>query len=503
MTIESTLSKKKYIGNGITRFFPIPFFVIEADHIFLVKRSNLGAFTINSNFRVDLDKMEVEYPLSGEALQNGEELVIYRQVPLNQIVDLENAGAFHPKVLEKDGFDRIVLQVQQVAEELSRSIKVPITSDDPPELLAEQIFEARDISLNSLNISTENAQIASQKAEQIMEQLPLLLEAKENALNQILAQEQSLSNQFTELANGKIVEVRSWAVGDILSQPEGSAKYWAEIAQSAVVGVPDATTLIKGKLLIALDSDVTAGTNTEKAITPKQLAEKSSSMLSLANIYTNQQISQIPVISDATTMAKGKVRLASLAEIEAREGEGVIKSSDLPAIHQTIRASIEASTVESPTEMAVAEELEAIDALLNTKANANLGNVTSLTQSFKTLLQNSGGAGQAYISETWKSTDSSSWYRKWSDGFIEQGGSISHEIECSPVEKTISFPLNFSTTTYSGLVIDVYKAMIGTDGPLWPSIAVKRNSSMDIQLLSTVSGCIFKSTGLCWYATGY
>lgn len=29
----------------------------------------------------------------------------------------------------------------------------------------------------------------------------------------------------------------------------------------------------------------------------------------------------------------------------------------------------------------------------------------------------------AYITETWKSTDGTSWYRKWSDGWIEQGGS--------------------------------------------------------------------------------
>ena len=29
---------------------------------------------------------------------------------------------------------------------------------------------------------------------------------------------------------------------------------------------------------------------------------------------------------------------------------------------------------------------------------------------------------KAYVTETWKSTDGTSWYRVWSDGFIEQGG---------------------------------------------------------------------------------
>lgn len=48
-----------------------------------------------------------------------------------------------------------------------------------------------------------------------------------------------------------------------------------------------------------------------------------------------------------------------------------------------------------------------------------------------------------HITETWKSTDGGSWYRKWSDGFIEQGGRIT-----SPTT-TISLHTAFTTTNYT------------------------------------------------------
>lgn len=60
---------------------------------------------------------------------------------------------------------------------------------------------------------------------------------------------------------------------------------------------------------------------------------------------------------------------------------------------------------------------------------------------------------KAYITETWKR--GTSWYRVWSDGFIEQGGSYT-----SPVNSKFTITLNkpMTTTYYHCDVNDVYNA---------------------------------------------
>lgn len=50
----------------------------------------------------------------------------------------------------------------------------------------------------------------------------------------------------------------------------------------------------------------------------------------------------------------------------------------------------------------------------------------------------------AYVTKTWKSTDGSSSYRKWSDGFIEQWGLFNG----SYAGGTVTFPTQFSNINY-------------------------------------------------------
>lgn len=52
---------------------------------------------------------------------------------------------------------------------------------------------------------------------------------------------------------------------------------------------------------------------------------------------------------------------------------------------------------------------------------------------------------RAYITETWKSTNGTSWYRKWSDGWIEQGGPYTSSDNSS---YTITLNIKMATTYY-------------------------------------------------------
>lgn len=68
------------------------------------------------------------------------------------------------------------------------------------------------------------------------------------------------------------------------------------------------------------------------------------------------------------------------------------------------------------------------------------------------------------VTGTWKASDGSMWYRKYSDGWIEQGGLILKESDdtqfyCSV---TINFPIPFTKTTYSFSAQAYYPKNTGT-----------------------------------------
>lgn len=165
MTVASTLSKKHYQGNNLTTEFPLPFHVTAKEHIFAMLKKGTAVEEIKSNFAVDLQRKMFIYPVRGEALKSGESLTVYRKIPLTQIVDLENAGAFHPEVLEHDGFDRIVMQIQQLDEEINRALKLNITDTRDTADLLEELFTAREEALMSAQKALEQAQLAKEKAE--------------------------------------------------------------------------------------------------------------------------------------------------------------------------------------------------------------------------------------------------------------------------------------------------------------------------------------------------
>lgn len=184
MTVASTLSKKQYQGNSLTTEFPLPFHVTAKEHIFALRKKGTVIEEINKNFAVDLERKVFIYPVQGEALKSDESLTVYRKIPLTQIVDLENAGAFHPEVLEYDGFDRIVMQIQQLDEEISRALKIDMTDNRDVTHLLEELFAAREEAVLSAQKALEQAKIAADKAEKT-ENWALYAEDKVKELNEL------------------------------------------------------------------------------------------------------------------------------------------------------------------------------------------------------------------------------------------------------------------------------------------------------------------------------
>lgn len=96
------------------------------------------------------------------------------------------------------------------------------------------------------------------------------------------------------------------------------------------------------------------------------------------------------------------------------------------------------------------EILEGAKRVTDVEADPEVAKVEALQTSLASVESNVEGLRQtkldnstAHIVETWK--NGTNWYRKWSDGWIEQGGYVGVG---SNVEHIITFPTEFSDTNY-------------------------------------------------------
>lgn len=163
MTISTELRKAgPFTGNGVTTAFPFSFKVFAATDVTVTRADTLGAETglvLNTDFTVALNADQDAAPggtvTLAAPLSTGYRLVVSSAVPNLQPTDITNNGGFYPRVIE-DALDRQVAQIQQIAEQAARAVKVKITdTTDPDQLVADLIADAE-----SARAAASNAEIA-------------------------------------------------------------------------------------------------------------------------------------------------------------------------------------------------------------------------------------------------------------------------------------------------------------------------------------------------------
>jgi hypothetical protein len=135
MTVQSTLCKHVYDGNGITTEWPYTFLVLSSDNI----KVFINDLEITSRFGIDTGTSNVTYPqnLEGQEpvlspLPVGAKITIKRVLTLDQLMDLYNTGGFPAEALEA-AYDKLTMIVQQMDDDLKRSVKFPIGSNPTAE----------------------------------------------------------------------------------------------------------------------------------------------------------------------------------------------------------------------------------------------------------------------------------------------------------------------------------------------------------------------------------
>lgn len=136
MTISSTIRKAgPFTGNGSASAFPFYFKVFQASDLYVVKLTVAtgveSTLTLTTDYTVSLNADQNSNPggtvtLVAGALASGYTLTITSSIADLQPTDITNQGGFYPEVIE-DALDRATIQIQQLQEQVDRSMKLPLS----------------------------------------------------------------------------------------------------------------------------------------------------------------------------------------------------------------------------------------------------------------------------------------------------------------------------------------------------------------------------------------
>ena len=135
MTIQNTTIRKAgpSQGNGVTTVFPFTFKVFTATDILVTYLDALAVesvLVLSTNYTVSLNADQNASPGGSVTLLVAPATATYitltSQVTNTQNLSLTNSGGFYPQSIN-DALDRTVIQVQQLAESVSRAATAPVS----------------------------------------------------------------------------------------------------------------------------------------------------------------------------------------------------------------------------------------------------------------------------------------------------------------------------------------------------------------------------------------
>lgn len=133
MTVTANSRRREYSGNGVATVFNGPMsYVKDYVLVFLVSPDGVSSQVATSQYSVERIGFSSGTRVTmAVAPATGWTLVILRTMPYTQETDITNQGAFHAETLEK-GFDSLGMQIQQIADGVSRSLRFGDSEALPP-----------------------------------------------------------------------------------------------------------------------------------------------------------------------------------------------------------------------------------------------------------------------------------------------------------------------------------------------------------------------------------
>lgn len=247
MTVQKDVTKNIYVGNSSTRTFPFTF-ECPAEHPEYIKvylMQDDGTALATSDYQLDMDAKQITYPSSGTALPEGKKLVIMRELPLQQMMNLVNNGPYFAEDIET-AFDECVMAMQQIAEKLNRSIIMSVDIDGDA-FVNEVPFEAG----KSFRIADDGKSIV------LTEDPAKVLPLAQGVYAQTQAQAQSAAASATAAAKSEDSAFESAGVA-------GNSAQYASLSAASAAENAELTSGYKQEALTA-EADATASATNAKA----------------------------------------------------------------------------------------------------------------------------------------------------------------------------------------------------------------------------------------------
>lgn len=213
MAIEDVARRVTYTGNGKQTDFPFAFVVFNAETDILVYRKVDDASEVavpSSDFTVTLNADQASNP-GGKVTMliapgDGVTIAILSNVAYEQTMELTTHDGFDPRTLNRNA-DRIVAQIQQLKEGLSRAIVTGPTDKLTPQELKNKLLDAAN---DATVIAKGYAEAAAASATDAKGSADAAAKSSENASaveSRVNAKEASLGAGLTQVSNDEQAKI--------------------------------------------------------------------------------------------------------------------------------------------------------------------------------------------------------------------------------------------------------------------------------------------------------
>lgn len=160
MTVQSTVARADYQGNGVTTLFTVPFYFIDNSHIKVVRTDNSTVPPTAATLVLGTD-----YVLTGAGVQIGgqiqttvaptsaQTLTVLRSVPFTQLIHYVPNDPF-PAATHEQALDQLTMEVQELNEVAAHALQFPSYEAAPPALPAASIRAGNILGFNSTGGAT-------------------------------------------------------------------------------------------------------------------------------------------------------------------------------------------------------------------------------------------------------------------------------------------------------------------------------------------------------------
>ncbi|WP_320007728.1 hypothetical protein [Maridesulfovibrio sp.] len=172
MTIVSSGSTITFAGDGVQTLFDFNFRVFKPEELSAAVRDSEGnerSLVAGTDFKIVSglgaeSGGKVQYPVSGEPLPQGDKIILYRDVPYTQELELVENDPFSVQLLNET-FDRGVMRDQQLQEQLDRALKYEISTPADERQTPQEFMS----DINTASDRAVSAQGAAELAQNISE----------------------------------------------------------------------------------------------------------------------------------------------------------------------------------------------------------------------------------------------------------------------------------------------------------------------------------------------